>query len=251
MSIADLFRPKWKNSDPAIRIAAVAGVIDQSILAGIAKTDKDSGVRRTAVAQIGDDLAVARDFGRAERGCHRRERARKSRSSARMSLRSSGSLTRTFRRSLPSSRGEPVIAKLEKAYRGKVQVAWKNFPLAFHISAKPAAEAALAAHEQGKFWEMHDILFKNQQSLTASDLEKYAKEIGLDVAKFKSAVDSHKFAAQIEADIKEGSAIGVSGTPAAFVNGHLISGAQPIDAFRRIIDAELLRVGDKVRTKSY
>jgi hypothetical protein len=108
MSIADLFRPKWKNSDPAIRIAAVAGVIDQSILAGIAKTDKDSGVRRTAVAQIGDDLAVARDFGRAERGCHRRERARKSRSSARMSLRSSGSLTRTFRRSLPGCRYQEV-----------------------------------------------------------------------------------------------------------------------------------------------
>jgi protein-disulfide isomerase len=140
-------------------------------------------------------------------------------------------------------RVEPVLTELEKAYPGKVSVTWKNFPLAFHNNAKPAAEAALAANEQGKFWQMHDILFKNQQALTAADLEKYAKEIGLNVAKFKAAIDSHKFAAAIEADMKQGSALGVSGTPAAFVNGHLVSGAQPIDAFKKIVDAELAKGG--------
>jgi protein-disulfide isomerase len=146
------------------------------------------------------------------------------------------------------SRIEPVITELEKAYPGKVRVAWKNFPLSFHNNAKPAAEAALAANEQGKFWEMHDILFKNQQNLTGADLEKYAKEIGLNMDKFKAAMDSHKFAAQIEADTKQGSELGVSGTPAAFVNGQLVSGAQPIDAFKKIVDADLK--GGKGKTKA-
>ena len=136
-------------------------------------------------------------------------------------------------------RVEPSITELEKAYPGKVRVAWKNYPLPFHNNAKPAAEAALAANEQGKFWQMHDILFKNQQALTAADLEKYAKEIGLDLGKFKAAIDSHKFAAQIEADTKQGSSLGVQGTPAAFVNGNLVSGAQPVEAFKKIVDAEL------------
>ncbi len=146
------------------------------------------------------------------------------------------------------SRVEPSIAELQKLYAGKVRVAWKNYPLPFHNNAKPAAEAALAANEQGKFWEMHDILFKNQQALTAADLEKYAKEIGLDMTKFKAAIDSHKFAAQIEADTKQGSALGVQGTPAAFVNGQLVSGAQPVDAFKKIVEAELK--GGKAKAKA-
>jgi protein-disulfide isomerase len=146
-------------------------------------------------------------------------------------------------------RVEPSIAELEKLYPGKVKVAWKNFPLSFHNNAKPAAEAALAAHEQGKFWEMHDILFKNQQALSAADLEKYAKEIGLNMDKFKAAMDSHKFAAQIEAETKQGSELGVSGTPAAFVNGQLVSGAQPVDAFKKIVEAEL-KGGAKVKAKA-
>jgi protein-disulfide isomerase len=145
---------------------------------------------------------------------------------------------------------EPSITELEKAYPGKVRVAWKNFPLSFHNNAKPAAEAALAAHEQGKFWEMHDILFKNQQALSAADLEKYAKDIGLDMGKFKAAIDSHKFAAQIDNDTKQGSDLGVSGTPAAFVNGQLISGAQPVEAFKKIVDAELAAKGGKAKAKA-
>jgi protein-disulfide isomerase len=136
-------------------------------------------------------------------------------------------------------RVEPSIAELEKAFPGKVRVAWKNMPLSFHRNAKPAAEAALAAHEQGKFWQMHEILFKNQRALSAADLEKYAKEIGLDMGKFKAAMDSHKFAAQIEADSKQGEALGVSGTPAAFVNGRLVSGAQPPEEFKKVAEAAL------------
>jgi protein-disulfide isomerase len=147
------------------------------------------------------------------------------------------------------SRVEPVLNELEKAYPGKVRVAWKNFPLSFHSNAKPAAEAALAANEQGKFWQMHDILFKNQQALSAADLEKYAKEIGLDMTKYKAAIDSHKYAAWIENDIKQGSSLGVEGTPAAFVNGQLVSGAQPVEAFKKIVDADLSK-GHKVKAKA-
>jgi protein-disulfide isomerase len=146
-------------------------------------------------------------------------------------------------------RVEPSIAELEKLYPGKVRVAWKNFPLSFHDKAKPAAEAALAAHEQGKFWQMHEILFKNQSALTAADLEKYAQEIGLNMPKFKAAIESHKFAAAIEADMKQGSELGVSGTPAAFVNGQLVSGAQPVDAFKKIVEAEL-KGGGKAKAKA-
>jgi protein-disulfide isomerase len=146
-------------------------------------------------------------------------------------------------------RVEPSLVELEKLYPGKVRVAWKNYPLPFHNNAKPAAEAALAAHEQGKFWQMHEILFKNQQALTGPDLEKYAKEIGLDMTKFKAAMDSHKFAAQVENDTKQGSSLGVEGTPAAFVNGVLVSGAQPVDAFKKIVEAEL-KGGAKVKAKA-
>jgi protein-disulfide isomerase len=141
------------------------------------------------------------------------------------------------------SRVEPSIQELEKTYPGKVRVAWKNFPLSFHNNAKPAAEASLAAHEQGKFWEMHDILFKNQQALGAADLEKYAKEIGLDMGKFKAAMDSHKFAAQVDAEMKQGSSLGVQGTPASFVNGRFINGAQPFEAFKKIAEEELAKGG--------
>jgi protein-disulfide isomerase len=138
-------------------------------------------------------------------------------------------------------RVEPSLTELEKAYPGKVRVVWKNFPLSFHNNAKPAAEASMAANEQGKFWEMHAKLFANQQNLDAASLEKYAKEIGLDMAKFKAAVDSHKFAPQIEADTKQGSSLGVQGTPASFLNGHFINGAQPFDAFKKIADEELAK----------
>jgi len=148
------------------------------------------------------------------------------------------------------SRVEPSITELEKNYPGKVRVFWKNFPLSFHNNAKPAAEAAMAANEQGKFWEMHDKLFANQQNLDVASLEKYAKEIGLDMAKFKAATESQKFAASIEADIKQGGSVGVQGTPASFLNGHFINGAQPFDAFKKIADEELTKgVAAKVKKK--
>jgi protein-disulfide isomerase len=143
------------------------------------------------------------------------------------------------------SRIEPTLVELEQLFPGKVRVVWKNFPLSFHNRAKPAAEAALAANEQGKFWQMHATIFKNQNALEDADLEKYAKGIGLDMEKFRAATASHKFASAVDADMKQGSSLGVEGTPATFVNGRLVVGAQPLDAFKEIVQKELEKPSDK------
>jgi protein-disulfide isomerase len=117
---------------------------------------------------------------------------------------------------------------------------FKNNPLQFHKNAKLASEAALAAGEQGKFWEMHDILFKNQKALEHDQLIEHAKTIpGLDIAKFTQALDSHKFAAQVESELAEGAKAGITGTPSFVINGKKFVGAQPLDKFKAEIDAAL------------
>jgi protein-disulfide isomerase len=115
-------------------------------------------------------------------------------------------------------------------------------PLSFHPFAMPAAMAAMAAHEQGKFWEFHDKLFANQQKLTRDQFVAYAKELKLDVGKFEKSFDSAKFKPQIEADTAEAGQLGVSGTPAFFVNGKFLSGAKPFAEFAAVINAELKRL---------
>jgi protein-disulfide isomerase len=148
------------------------------------------------------------------------------------------------------SRVLPTLKQIEDQYGNKVKVAFKNQPLPFHANAKPAAAAALAAHEQGKFWEMHDKLFANQRALDRASLEKYAQELGLNVDKFKAALDSGKFNAQIDADAAEGQRLGASGTPTFFINGRTLVGAQPLEAFKRVIDEELKKAGGAVAADS-
>ena len=137
------------------------------------------------------------------------------------------------------SKAALTVRQLEQEYQGKLRVAFKHQPLANHPNAMPAATASLAAHEQGKFWEMHDKLFANQTKLDRASLESYAKELGLDMGKFKAAMDSNKFQAHIAADSAHGSEIGAGGTPTFFVNGRKIVGAKPIEMFRKMIDEEL------------
>ena len=122
-----------------------------------------------------------------------------------------------------------------------MRIAFKNQPLPFHNNAQVAAEAGLAAQEQGKFWEMHDKMFANQGALERPSLERYAQELQLDMNKFKSALDSCKFKERISRESKEGSTAGVSGTPTFFVNGYKLVGAQPVDAFKKLIDQELAK----------
>src|SRR5262249_40984606 len=122
---------------------------------------------------------------------------------------------------------------------GKVKVAFKHLPLPFHQNAKLAAIASMAANEQGKFWEYHDKLFANQNALDRASLEKYAQDLGLNMAKFKADLDSRKYEAQIDQDSAEGNKIGANGTPTFFINGRQLVGAQPFEQFKAIIDDEL------------
>jgi len=110
-----------------------------------------------------------------------------------------------------------------------------------------AAEAAMAANAQGKFWQMHDKLFANQQALDRPSLDKYAQDIGLNMAKYKAAMDQHLYKQQIDDDSKAGTAVGASGTPAFFINGQSLSGAQPFDSFKKVIDAELAKANELVK----
>jgi protein-disulfide isomerase len=123
-----------------------------------------------------------------------------------------------------------------------VRVVFRDFPLSIHAQAPKAAEAATCADEQGKFWEMHDRLFGNQQALQVADLKKHAAELALDTSRFDQCLDSGKYAAEWKKDVDDGTRLGVTGTPAFFVNGRFLSGAQPYEAFVRVIDEELQRL---------
>ncbi len=144
---------------------------------------------------------------------------------------------RHFRETLPQ-----IISQYVDT--GKVKIVFRDFPLGFHEKAEKAAEAAECAGEFGdaKYWEMHDKLYNNQDALDVDDLKSYAVELGLDATQFNDCLDSDKMADEVQADIDEGSSYGVSGTPAFFINGILVSGAQPFSEFEKIIDAELAKV---------
>ena len=137
------------------------------------------------------------------------------------------------------SRVGPALKQLEKDYPGKLRFAFVHQPLPFHKEAPLAAEASQAAHEQGKFWEYHDKLFSNQQQLKRPELEKYATEVGLDLAKFKAALDTGKFKDAVKKDMEFANRVGIRGTPAFFINGRKLVGAQPVEEFKKVIDFEL------------
>ncbi len=137
------------------------------------------------------------------------------------------------------SRVNPTVAQILKEYPNQVQVVWRNMPLPFHKDAKLAAEAAQEVFtQQGDkaFWKYHDVLFQNQKSLKRENLEKFAEELGgIDMARFKKALDDHTHAKHIEADMAVAKKAGVRGTPAFTVNGYFLSGAQPFPAFNKLI----------------
>lgn len=150
------------------------------------------------------------------------------------------------------SRVVPTLEQLERDYGKKIRVVWRNQPLPFHQNAMPAAQAAMEAFAQGKsekFWAMHDKLFANNKALSRADLEKYAGELGLDMAKFKTALDGNTHEAAIKADQELASSVGARGTPSFFINGRSLRGAQPVDKFKEIIDDELKRV-EKLKAKN-
>jgi protein-disulfide isomerase len=137
----------------------------------------------------------------------------------------------------------PALKRIQETYGDRVRLVFRNFPLGVHPLAPKAAEAAICAHEQGKFWEMHDKLFGDQQKLQVADLKASAAAIGLDTEAFDQCLDSGKHEATWKEERDEGERAGVTGTPAVFVNGRLVGGAQPYEAFAQIIDDELERKG--------
>jgi protein-disulfide isomerase len=136
-------------------------------------------------------------------------------------------------------RAEPTVKQLLEAYPGKIKLVYRDFPLPMHPHAPKAAEAAHCAGDQGKYWEMHEKLFANSQKLAVGDLKGYAKDLKLDQAKFDKCLDSNEKAPVVDKNRKAGEEAGVTGTPAFFINGRSLSGAQPLDAFKKIVDEEL------------
>src|SRR3989344_694364 len=123
---------------------------------------------------------------------------------------------------------------------GKVKLVFRDFPLSnIHPDAQKAAEAAECAGEQGKYFAMHDKIFENQQELKVADLKKYAASLGLNTQTFNDCLDSGKMKDVVANDFAQGTQYGVSGTPAFYINGKLLSGAQPFSAFEKIIEEEL------------
>jgi protein-disulfide isomerase len=139
------------------------------------------------------------------------------------------------------ARASETVHEVVERYEGQVSVVFRHFPLPFHEAARGAAEASACAGEQGRFWEYHDRLFADQKSWSDADLKGYAKDLSLDAGAFESCLRDGRAAAVVDADMKAGDLAGMSGTPGFFVNGVVMTGAQPVEAFAAVIDAELAR----------
>lgn len=141
-------------------------------------------------------------------------------------------------------RAKPAVRQVLEEYGDQVRLVFRNFPLGIHTHARPAAVASLCAQEQDRFWDYHDLLFAHQRELRPADLSRYAGDLGLDTAAFDACLESGRHDAKIDADLASGEKHGVTGTPAFFLNGRRLSGAQPFDVFKGLIDDELERLSD-------
>jgi len=141
------------------------------------------------------------------------------------------------------SRLTPTLKQVKEKYGDKVRIVFRQFPLPMHQNAQKAAEAALCANDQGKFWQFHDAMFGNQSALGVDQLKAKAAELGLKADDFNKCLDSGAKVATVEADKKAGSAAGVNGTPAMFINGRFVNGAVPLEQLTSVIDDELRRKG--------
>lgn len=137
----------------------------------------------------------------------------------------------------------PTLRTVEEYYKDTVRVVYRQFPLNnIHPRAQKAAEASLCANDQGKFWQLHDAMFTDQQRLTVEDLKSKAAALAMNAETFATCLDSGKHAAAIRDSIVEGSKAGVDGTPALFINGRFLAGNQPYGEIEKVIEDELARV---------
>ena len=141
------------------------------------------------------------------------------------------------------SQAASAVNQVKEKYEDKARFVFRQFPLSFHKDAHLAAQASLAAHKQGKFWEYHDLLFANQDALSRDQLESYAEKVGLDMTVFKAALDANLYAKQVDDDMEVGKTVFVQGTPTIFVNGKRVANATDFTAISAAIDGELAGKG--------
>jgi protein-disulfide isomerase len=140
------------------------------------------------------------------------------------------------------ARVRTTLDQVQQRYGEKVRLVVRQFPLSqIHPQAQKAAEAALCANDQGKFWPLYDAMFTNQKALAVDALKAKAAELSLDPAAFAACLDGGTHAAAVQADFREGMTAGVTGAPAMFVNGRFISGSVPLDQITAVVDDELRR----------
>jgi protein-disulfide isomerase len=144
-------------------------------------------------------------------------------------------------------RANPTVEQVLATYGDKIRFVYRHFPLPNHSDARPAAEAAACAQEQGQFWPYHDRLFAESGKLSDADLKAHAAALGLDAGRFSTCVDGHESKSVVDQDLAEAQALGVTATPTFFINGRELEGAQPLDAFTRVIDEELEAKGAAAR----
>jgi protein-disulfide isomerase len=140
-------------------------------------------------------------------------------------------------------RVQGALAQVMSRYEGKIRHVFKHLPLAMHANARLAAEASLCAGDQGRFWEMHDWMFQNQRSLQREHLIAQAKVLELNEQLFTECMDSKTHAAVVDSDMADAASAGITGTPGFLINGRVLGGAQPAQAFIDVIDEELKRAG--------
>jgi protein-disulfide isomerase len=133
----------------------------------------------------------------------------------------------------------PTIDQIKDEYGDKVRFVFKHMPLSIHPQAPGAHAAAEAAHRQGKFWEMYDLIFENQRDLDPATFERYAEKLDLDMKQFRKDVEAEEVKRRIAEDMQQAQTLGVTGTPSFFINGRFLSGAQPFANFKRYIDDAL------------
>lgn len=138
-------------------------------------------------------------------------------------------------------RHHPTMQQVMDEYGDDVAWVYRHFPLSFHPQATPSALAAECAAEQDKFWEFSDELFANQDSLSDEYYAEVASKLKLNTSKFNDCYESKKYASEVTEDTSSGRTAGVSGTPATFINGQLVSGAVPFETLKQVIDAELAK----------
>ena len=140
-------------------------------------------------------------------------------------------------------RVQPTLETLRERYGDSIRMVFKHLPLAMHQQAQFAAEASLCAGDQEGFWPMHDWLFANHKAISRETIMAQAAEQGLDIDALNVCLDEGRHSAEVEADMKEAGSFGITGTPGFVVNGRILTGAQPLENFIKVIDDELRRAG--------